>query len=101
MLGAIRALVLADLLDTDARGFEIETDRVGPVDSATSTSRASSDRARELEAPHLLRLGSGEDDVRVHYLRLSRFDGEGRWLGHATFASASFPVAASNSLGVR
>jgi hypothetical protein len=33
-------------------------------------------------------------------LRLPRFDGQGRWLDQATFASASFPVAASNSLGV-
>ncbi|HZC71522.1 MAG TPA: hypothetical protein VE442_12585 [Jatrophihabitans sp.] len=33
-------------------------------------------------------------------LRLPRFDGQGRWLDQATFASDSFPVAASNLLGV-
>jgi hypothetical protein len=39
--------------------------------------------------------------VSMAQVRLPRFDGQGRWLDQATFAGAFFPVAVSNSLGVR
>jgi hypothetical protein len=45
--------------------------------------------------------GLHRDKLNRDGLRLPRFDGQGRWLDQATFASASVPVAASNSLGVR
>src|SRR5262245_38530138 len=41
----------------------------------------------------------GQADIAC--VRLPRFDGQGRWLGQATFANAGFLGAASNSLGVR